>query len=656
MVERYWGAGSARPEDYAALVRPEEGGIRTDELAAALRARGWRALRVEPELEAIGSQVREGRPVVLLIRVGPDRFHYVVVVAVTGESVLLHDPARAPYRRMGRAELERRWEAADRWGLVILPGGRDGGRGAGRGGREGPATADEAPHTAGEAGPAVADTLPEACSVPLREGIEAARTGSLARADSLLVLAVDRCPAAAAPRRELAGLRFRQQRWGAAAASARETLERDPYDELARRILAASRYVRGDERAALGAWNALGEPRLSGVRVYGLRRTAYRTLREQLGLAGGALLTPGRLAAVRRRVAAVPAFSRTRVRLRAPRGGRAELEVAVSEGDVLPSSLRAAGAVAIRAVASEELAVDAMSPAGRGERWASRWSWRRGRPLVELSLAAPGGFGVPGVWTVLGSWERESYGPRDPGAGAAAAGGGSAAAVEREERRRARLGWARWTSGLLRLEASAGLDEWTRSGAPGTRLALSGAAELRGHDDREALRLEGTLWSGSGRDFASAAIAVAARSRPRAPVVVSAGGGLAWVGPGTPRTEWPGAGTGKARTALLRAHPLHEEGVIRGEAFGRALAHVSAELTFALPRLGPLRPRLALFADVARPWETGGIGVPELQVDVGPGLAAGLPTAGDLRLDYGRGLRDGQDAITVRWQAPWPAW
>ena len=41
MVERWWGRRGVFAEDFAALVRPELGGIRTTDLAQAATDRGW---------------------------------------------------------------------------------------------------------------------------------------------------------------------------------------------------------------------------------------------------------------------------------------------------------------------------------------------------------------------------------------------------------------------------------------------------------------------------------------------------------------------------------------------------------------------------------------------------------------------------------------
>jgi hypothetical protein len=80
MVERWWGRRGVFAEDFSGLVRPELGGIRTSDLASTARARGWdtRVLLGTPEL--VRHHLDSGEPVVALIQVSPDRYHFVVVL------------------------------------------------------------------------------------------------------------------------------------------------------------------------------------------------------------------------------------------------------------------------------------------------------------------------------------------------------------------------------------------------------------------------------------------------------------------------------------------------------------------------------------------------------------------------------------------------
>src|ERR687891_711969 len=70
----------------------------------------------------LATELGRGRPVLTLIEDRPGAFHYIVAVGLTADAIVFHDPARAPMRVMGRDEFTRRWDAADRWMAVVLPG------------------------------------------------------------------------------------------------------------------------------------------------------------------------------------------------------------------------------------------------------------------------------------------------------------------------------------------------------------------------------------------------------------------------------------------------------------------------------------------------------------------------------------------------------
>ncbi len=117
-------------------------------------------------------------------------------------------------------------------------------------------------------------------------------------------------------------------------------------------------------------------------------------------------------------------------------------------------------------------------------------------------------------------------------------------------------------------------------------------------------------------------------------------------GADAPPALWPGAGTGRGRADLLRAHPLLEGGVVRGPAFGRSLWSAGLEFDSRPWRLGLLRAGLACFVDAAR---FGGRS--PAQVDAGVGIRlAGFGPDGELSLDAARGLKDGAAALSLVWR------
>lgn len=101
---------------------------------------------------------------------------------------------------------------------------------------------------------------------------------------------------------------------------------------------------------------------------------------------------------------------------------------------------------------------------------------------------------------------------------------------------------------------------------------------------------------------------------------------------------------------LARAHPLLDDGRMRVERLGRSIAFGSGEAQYwwkapALTRLGA-----AAFLDVVRTMQRNGALRPVDDVDIGAGVGvASLLVPGRLRVDYAHGLRDGADAVTVRY-------
>jgi hypothetical protein len=120
-----------------------------------------------------------------------------------------------------------------------------------------------------------------------------------------------------------------------------------------------------------------------------------------------------------------------------------------------------------------------------------------------------------------------------------------------------------------------------------------------------------------------------------------------------PLALWPGAGTGHARTPLLRAHPLLDGGILNGLVFGRTLVHGGLEWQCRPWAIGLLRVGAAAFIDTARPWHTlSGDDVP-WQVDGGLGVRLRGPgRRGHLRVDVARGFEDGHTAVSVGWGTP----
>jgi hypothetical protein len=125
--------------------------------------------------------------------------------------------------------------------------------------------------------------------------------------------------------------------------------------------------------------------------------------------------------------------------------------------------------------------------------------------------------------------------------------------------------------------------------------------------------------------------------------------GVTRTGNRAPFALWPGAGVGQGRDLLLRAHSLLHDGVIRG-VFGRQVSHGGVEWRdWRWSVLRTVRIAPAMFLDVARADRVPAFGDDRAHVDVGAGLRIVVPGAGVLRIDLGRGLRDGSTALSIGW-------
>ena len=611
MVMRYWGATGVQAESFAALVDREAGGIRTGALTAALRARGWQVHAAGADAELIRRSLGRRHPPIALIEDAPGRFHYVVIVGWSAGRVLLHDPARAPFRVLDEARFMQAWNRSGNWVLLALPG-------------EGAAA-----HRAGDPPPAAP---PETvCGGLLAAGVRLAGDGALNDAREVLEAAVMRCASNAAVWRELAGLHALQKDWKAAADRAREALRHDPGDQHAARILGTSLFLEGHLSGALAAWNRVGEPVLDHVDIRGLERTRFVVAGRALGVAPPARLTPGALGRAAQRLDALPAVAASRVSYTPRSGGLAQLNAAVVERPLLPVSRLHLAAVGLRAAIDREVHVQVASPTGGGEVWHAGWRWWESRPRLSAGVTAPAAFGA--IWRVEGLAERETFGLHP--------------SEVQEDRRRLLVGVSDWASAAIRWDASVGLERWPAGSAVG----VSGATDFRFARRRAALHAAAGVWSGNRPLTWTFRSAIDWRSQPEHEGTTwVARGGWSIAGSGAPMALWAGAGTGHARPELLRAHPLLDDGVIRGGVFGRGLVHGTVELRRWVTTGKPLvRVAPALFVDVARAVDAPAFADGRMHADAGAGLRLSLAGVGVLRADFAYGMRDGRRAVSFGW-------
>jgi hypothetical protein len=616
MVLRYWGERELAAEAFAHLVDRSAAGIRTDALVADLRRRGWHTREIAGDETAVQRELASARPVLLLIEDRPSVFHYVVAVAWHERGVVFHDPARGPFRVMSTGEFTRRWRSARRWMAVVEP----------RAGIP----------DAGLANRANLEPPGPGCDSVVREGVRLAQIQQLDQAERVLAEAID-CPGTT---RELAGIRVLQKRWAEAADLASVAVAGDPADAYAWRVLATSRFVQDERLAALDAWNALGEPRIDLVQFDGLARTRHPVVERLLDARRGELLTASRFTRARRRLAELPAATSTRLDYVPVSGGLAELRGAVAERPLVPRGAWTLATTALTAAVTREVRLTSGPIAGAGEEVSFGYRFWPHRQRVDGRIGAPAPWG--GVWRLDAFAERQPF---------------TDTLLPRAQRTGARLWLSDWASGHVRWTVAAGVDDWAGRSPRG---ALAGGLGWASLEDRVDVR--GFIQTWPGREgFSTLGIAARVRSAldggprraiPPHGVVMIAAAGARSASAHTPLDLWPAGDTGHARSALLRAHPLLDDGQLRTERLGRLLLHASLEGRRWWTGVGPIRTAAAVFADAGRTsrrWD----GSPRLDLDAGLGgrlAVAGMP--GIVRVDLARGLRDGATTISIGYE-PW---
>ena len=613
MVLRFWGERGVSAETFAPLVDRSAAGIRTTALVGALVQRGWRASALSGSDALLDSELSNGRPSIVLLEDRPGVFHYVVIVGATERAVIFHDPARAPLRVMGRAEFDRRWSASDRWMAIVLPAART--------------DATDTPALV----PAPVASI--SCDERVAQGVGEAQAGDLDAAARTLAGALA-CPGSGATR-ELAGVRFLQRRWDDAVQLAEQAIAADASDPYAWRLLGTSRFLLNQPQAALDAWNHVDEPRLDLMRVDGLERTRQRPVERMIGIKPGDVLTSRNFLRAERALTELPSARSTRLEIRPVGEGLAELHAVVVERRAVPRDPWTWAMIGARAAATRAVDVSLGSFTGAGENLAIQWRFWPHRPRLALSMRVPAPW--PGTWgaDVFGESQEFDANPQ-------------------LRRRGGRLVTSRWLGPTIRLDARAGVERWNTTGALGSFGLTAGVLSRA---ERLSARFVADGWAGSTRfgSFAatvtasSAARTVFSETTPLGPVLRLTSG-VSAVTESAPLDVWPAGDTGQARAILARAHPLLDDGRIQVGRLGRSVAFSSGEAQYwwkapALSRVG-----LALFADATRTMQrTGEFGaVNDLDVGVGVGFAS-LLVPGRLRVDYGHGLRDGADAVTVRY-------
>jgi len=623
MVFRYWGDLHADVQQFASLVDARAGGIASDALVQAVESRGWRADHFEGSLASLHGHLAAGQPVIVLVADRGTRYHYLVVTGVGEGRVIVHDPSWGPSRAISEREFLRNWRASQFWALVIMP------------------TPHVQPTLAPQPGiprsPAVGY---DRCDALLDQAVVDIAERGLDEADEILGAVRVDCPGSSGPLRELAGVRFAQGRWSDAAAFARAAVARDSEDSYALNLLGTSLFMQDDVVGALRAWNPIGKPQLDLVRIQGVHHTRFQAITEALDLRPNALLTADAFVRAMRRLGELPDRSAARLAVRPEADGFAALDVVIAERAVVPRTWPEWTAGAAQAGIDRTVAVSLPGSTGQGETWSASWRWWSHRPSVAVAYAVPRAGGLFGVWRVEGRWEEETY-----------AGDSRAQPVARQSRAHGGLTVSDWLTGNVRYAINSGFDVWN----PGQRTAsIGGSLERRWFADRLSVSGDATTWMTATRapGFSAVGVRGIVRSATEGPWTSQTIVGTERVSERAPLAVWAGAGEGVARQPLLRAHPLLDDGVInlsQKSIFGRLLAYASVETQRWFDGAPMVRFAVAAFADVARAARRAGDDS-AMQADVGVGLRLRVPGAGRIvRVDVARGLRDGNNAVTIGW-------
>ena len=404
--------------------------------------------------------------------------------------------------------------------------------------------------------------------------------------------------------------------------------------------LAAARFMAGDAKGALRAWNRAEQPRVRCINVEGLVRTPRVVLLEYLGPSGNELLTPGTFARVERRLGELGIASGTRLRFDPAAGGVATLTPIVPERNVIPQGVQGWGVVGVRALFLQEIQVNVISPLGRGEVWTPSYRWSGNRPRARLRYDAPAPGRLPGIVRGEVSVESQTYRYAPLGAD-----------IFRQPRQRVAVGLSDWITSWLRWEGSTAFDRIDDR----SFLAIEGGLNARAFGDRFAVILTGGQWSSSveGASFSTGELVATARStaRPEIPVFTMIVG-AAYATDRSPLAVWPGLSSGEGRNSLLRAHPLRTDSVIVGEVFGRDLVFGTLEFEYPLnTRFAPLG--VAAFVDAGRAGRRLVPGESPFHVDIGSGIRFNTSGTGKVRLDIGYGLRDNDVELSAGYVVPW---
>lgn len=132
MVMQYWAMQSGHSPDadaatiQRALYSRDAHGVYASAMEMYLQQNGFRTFVLSATWSDLQHHLAKGRPLIVAIKSvainpGEKALHYVVVVGIDNDILLLNDPARRKLLKYARSDFEREWKVTANWTLLALP-------------------------------------------------------------------------------------------------------------------------------------------------------------------------------------------------------------------------------------------------------------------------------------------------------------------------------------------------------------------------------------------------------------------------------------------------------------------------------------------------------------------------------------------------------
>jgi tetratricopeptide (TPR) repeat protein len=481
-------------------------------------------------------------------------------------------------------------------------------------------------------------------------GVALGREGRLDEAAQAFDAAIAADPSRPEARVERGGLRFIEKRYDEAARDLRQAL-RLHEDAYTRDLLASSLHLAGRSDEALAVWNAQDRPVVGEVDISGLVHTLDPVARREVTVAAGQVLTLASVRETRLRLAEAGIFDRVTVRP-VPRGeGKADLDVALLERYGFYRN-----PVDLALNVGTNLLFERVRPriwniAGRGISVGGQYRWEANRPDLSLQLDWARPLGLGANMRVSAFRGRQLYDLEE------------GPLLRRSRGLDASLRRVLGSRTVGQLVFRTRHREFSRpdpDAPPGSIVGLEAALERQLLDTRRhrldaSLRLfqaghalgsdlvfsRATVWA-SYRAFLSPPEGVLMEPSVLAAKVLWGRGGN-----GMPIDEMFAPGSSPEMELPLRAHHQDRDGALGVTPLGRELTLVNTEWRRRLVRTTWVQGGIVLFYDAAWISDTPAQSDQHHSLhDVGMGIRLGFVGGSTLRLDFGHGLSDGQNAFS----------